>query len=67
MGLFNAENHVPKMQRQYQAAYKQHVRIWNIAPRSRVMLVPYSIVLGGTFAVGLYGMGRKVLGYNTFI
>ena len=62
------------------------------SPRSRYMLVPYSIVLagtvGGTFSLldlpsftfafspiltrllmtaGLYGMGRKVLGYSSFV
>ncbi|CAK7217943.1 hypothetical protein SBRCBS47491_003336 [Sporothrix bragantina] len=67
MGLFNAANKVPQFQRQYQAAYKQHIRVWSIGSRSRAMLIPYSILLGTTFAAGLYGMGRKVLGYSSFI
>ncbi|CAK7264088.1 hypothetical protein SEPCBS57363_000893 [Sporothrix epigloea] len=66
MGLFNNANKVPQLQRQYQAAYKQHVRIWTIGSRSRYLLVPYAIVFGTTLAAGLYGMGRKVLGYNSF-
>ncbi|KAL1900275.1 hypothetical protein Sste5346_002586 [Sporothrix stenoceras] len=67
MGIFNAPNKVPQHQRAYQAAYRQHIRIWNISPRSRVMLVPYTILLTGTLGAGLYGMGRKVLGYGSFI
>ncbi|CAK7563719.1 MAG: hypothetical protein SEPTF4163_001595 [Sporothrix epigloea] len=60
------DSDVPQLQRQYQAAYKQHVRIWTIGSRSRYLLVPYAIVFGTTLAAGLYGMGRKVLGYNSF-
>ncbi|KIH88677.1 hypothetical protein SPBR_09007 [Sporothrix brasiliensis 5110] len=65
--IFDGPNKVPQHQREYQAAYRQHVRIWNISPRSRIMIVPYTIVLAGTVGAGLYGMGRKVLGYTSYV
>lgn len=34
--IFNAANKVPQHQREYQAAYRQHVRIWNIVSRPLV-------------------------------
>ncbi|KAM5366510.1 hypothetical protein ACJZ2D_010478 [Fusarium nematophilum] len=66
MGMVNAKNPVPQHQRFYQAAYKNHVRLWTIGPRSRVLLTPYLVLLWGTFGVTLYGAGRKVLGYNSY-
>ncbi|KAI1468676.1 uncharacterized protein F4812DRAFT_458205 [Daldinia caldariorum] len=65
-GLVNAPNKVPEQQRFYQRAYKQHVRLWRISPRSPYLLVPYNILLWGTGAATMYMMGRKILGYNTW-
>lgn len=66
MAFVNAPNKVPEHQRVYQAAYKAHTRIWRIAPRSTAMYTPFTIVMWGTCGACLYGMGRKVLGYNSF-
>ncbi|KAH6889997.1 hypothetical protein B0T10DRAFT_606434 [Thelonectria olida] len=66
MALINAKNTVPENQRFYQAAYRAHTRVWRINPRSRLLLTPYVILLWGTFSAGLYGAGRKVLGYKTY-
>ncbi|KAK1760935.1 hypothetical protein QBC47DRAFT_368645 [Echria macrotheca] len=66
MGLVNAPNKVPEHQRVYQAAYRAHTRIWKISPRSNVLMTPYLILMWGTFGASMYGMGRKVLGYNSF-
>ncbi|KAK3366017.1 hypothetical protein B0T24DRAFT_683070 [Lasiosphaeria ovina] len=62
----DAKNKVPELQRVYQAAYRNHTRIWRISPRSRMMLIPFNIVLYGSLAANMYAMGRKVLGYNTW-
>ncbi|KAK4226249.1 hypothetical protein QBC38DRAFT_481062 [Podospora fimiseda] len=66
MGLVNAPNKVPQLQRQYQAAYKNHTRIWKINTRSPYLLTPYWILLWGTTAAGFYGMGRHICGYKTW-
>jgi hypothetical protein len=66
MGLVNAKNKVPEHQRVYQAAYRNHTRLWKISPRSNIMLTPYLVLMWGTFGACMYGMGRKVLGYNTW-
>ncbi|KAK0635679.1 hypothetical protein B0T17DRAFT_482277 [Bombardia bombarda] len=64
--LVNAKNNVPEKQRIYQAAYRNHTRIWKISPRSSMMLVPFNVLMWGTFGASMYAMGRKVLGYNTW-
>ncbi|XXH00418.1 hypothetical protein Hte_006762 [Hypoxylon texense] len=66
MGLVNAPNKVPQHQRFYQQAYNQHTRIWKINPRSNMLLMPYYVLLWGTFGASMYMMGRKILGYNTW-
>ncbi|KAK4162711.1 hypothetical protein QBC43DRAFT_320806 [Cladorrhinum sp. PSN259] len=66
MGLVNAPNKVPDMQRKYQAAYKAHTRIWRIGPRSNILLTPYYILLWGTTGASMYAMGRQVCGYKTW-
>ncbi|KAI0433380.1 hypothetical protein F5Y09DRAFT_299321 [Xylaria sp. FL1042] len=66
MSFINAPNKVPQHQRTYQQAYKQHTRLWQIGKRSNMLMVPYQILLWGTFGASLYMMGRKVLGYNTW-
>ncbi|KXH47019.1 hypothetical protein CSIM01_09348 [Colletotrichum simmondsii] len=84
MGIVDAKNKVPDLQKFYQAAYKDHTRVWKINPRSRWYMIPYVTLLwgslGGMFvtcselhwddyshpAASFYGMGRKVLGYNTY-
>jgi hypothetical protein len=66
MGLIDAPNKVPQHQRFYQQAYKAHTRLWQIGPRSRVLLTPYLILLWGTFGASLYAGSRKVLGYNSY-
>ncbi|KAI0834187.1 hypothetical protein F5Y06DRAFT_279631 [Hypoxylon sp. FL0890] len=66
MGLVNAPNKVPQHQRFYQQAYRQHTRLWKINPRSNYLLIPYQILLVGTFGASMYMMGRKILGYNTW-
>ncbi|KAI1436049.1 hypothetical protein GGR50DRAFT_693611 [Xylaria sp. CBS 124048] len=62
----DAPNKVPENQRYYQHAYKQHTRLWQIHPRSQMLLIPYQILLWGTFGASMYMMGRKILGYNTW-
>ncbi|KAI0515359.1 hypothetical protein F5B22DRAFT_646634 [Xylaria bambusicola] len=64
--MVNAPNKVPQYQRFYQQAYKQHTRLWQIHPRSNMLMVPYQVLLWGTLGASLYMMGRKVLGYNTW-
>lgn len=66
MGLVDAKNPVPQHQRFYQSAYKAHTRLWLINPRSRFLMTPYLIILWGSAAAGLYGAGRKILGYKTY-
>ncbi|RDA89917.1 hypothetical protein CP533_6212 [Ophiocordyceps camponoti-saundersi (nom. inval.)] len=66
MGMIDKKNTVPDHQRFYQRAYKQHVRLWLINPRSRYYMVPYLIMLWGGFGATLYAAGRKVCGYNTW-
>ncbi|KAL1878073.1 hypothetical protein VTK73DRAFT_8124 [Phialemonium thermophilum] len=66
MGIINAPNRVPEHQRFYQAAYRSHQRIWRINPRSKFLTTPVMIGIWGTTAFTLYGLGRKVLGYNSF-
>ncbi|RYO84584.1 hypothetical protein DL766_010550 [Monosporascus sp. MC13-8B] len=66
MGMVNAPNTVPQKQRFYQDQFRQHIRLWKISPRSNVMILPYQILLWGTFGSTMYMMGRKVLGYNTW-
>ncbi|KAI1193613.1 hypothetical protein F5X97DRAFT_32012 [Nemania serpens] len=66
MGFINAPNKVPQHQRFYQQAYKQHTRLWQINPRSNKLLIPYYVLVAGTFTASLYMMTRKVLGYNSF-
>ncbi|PSS02465.1 hypothetical protein BD289DRAFT_478841 [Coniella lustricola] len=65
-GFVNAPNKVPEHQRNYQAAYRNHTRIWRIHPRSTVLYVPFVVLMWGTTAATTYAMGRKVLGYNTW-
>ncbi|KAF3055992.1 hypothetical protein GL218_07266 [Daldinia childiae] len=64
--LVNAPNKVPQHQRFYQQAYNQHTRVWKINPRSNYLLVPYQVLLWGSFGASMYMMGRKILGYNTW-
>ncbi|TDZ21555.1 hypothetical protein Cob_v005660 [Colletotrichum orbiculare MAFF 240422] len=66
MGLVDAKNKVPELQKFYQAAYKDHQRLWKINPRSRIYMVPFNIALYGTLAATLYAGGRKVAGYNSY-
>ncbi|KAI3536549.1 hypothetical protein CPAR01_11720 [Colletotrichum paranaense] len=66
MGIVDAKNKVPDLQKFYQAAYKDHTRVWKINPRSRWYMIPYVTLLWGSLGVSFYGMGRKVLGYNTY-
>ncbi|OAA64590.1 hypothetical protein SPI_03237 [Niveomyces insectorum RCEF 264] len=66
MGFLDNPNKVPEFQRAYQAAYRQHTRIWKIHPRSKFLMTPYLFLLYGSIATTTYGMGRKVLGYNSF-
>ncbi|KAI1079278.1 hypothetical protein F5B20DRAFT_544261 [Whalleya microplaca] len=66
MGMVNAPNRVPQHQRFYQQAYKEHTRLWKIGPRSNYYMIPYNILLYGTFGATLYMMGRKVMGHNTW-
>ncbi|KAI1164354.1 hypothetical protein F5B18DRAFT_616085 [Nemania serpens] len=66
MGFYDAPNKVTQHQRFYQQAYKQHTRIWQINPRSNKIMIPYQILVWGTFASCLYMMGRKVAGHNTW-
>lgn len=66
MGMVNARNKVPEHQRFYQNAYANHQRLWRINPRSRAILIPYNILLWGTFGGSLYMGVRKVLGHNTW-
>ncbi|KZL83524.1 hypothetical protein CI238_02524 [Colletotrichum incanum] len=66
MGLVDAKNKVPELQKFYQTAYKEHTRLWKINPRSRLYMTPYVILLWGTLGASFYGAGRKVLGYNTY-
>ncbi|KAI0016716.1 hypothetical protein F4780DRAFT_782952 [Xylariomycetidae sp. FL0641] len=63
--LVNAPNKVPKYQKEYQQAYKQHTRLWRIHPRSPYLLVPYNIALWGCFGTTLWMLGRKAMGHNT--
>ncbi|KAH9909829.1 hypothetical protein F4778DRAFT_775744 [Xylariomycetidae sp. FL2044] len=64
--LVDAPNKVPHHQRYYQNAYKRHVRVWQIHPRSKYVVVPFQIMMWGTFGTTLYMGVRKALGYNTF-
>ncbi|KAI0117066.1 hypothetical protein F4814DRAFT_448069 [Daldinia grandis] len=64
--LVNAPNKVPQHQRFYQQAYKEHTRVWKINPRSNYFLVPYQVLIWGSFGASMYMMGRKILGYNTW-
>ncbi|KAI2643275.1 hypothetical protein GGS21DRAFT_495569 [Xylaria nigripes] len=66
MGLVDAPNKVSQHQRFYQQAYKQHTRIWQINPRSPMLLIPYQVLLWGTFGASIYMLGRKAFGYNTW-
>ncbi|KXJ92777.1 hypothetical protein Micbo1qcDRAFT_160593 [Microdochium bolleyi] len=66
MALVNAQNKVPEHQRFYQNQYKQHVRLWKIGPRANLMMVPFQILVWGSFSASMYMMGRKILGYNTW-
>ncbi|KAH6626853.1 hypothetical protein B0J18DRAFT_425839 [Chaetomium sp. MPI-SDFR-AT-0129] len=66
MGLVNRPNKVPQFQRQYQAAYRAHTRLWMINPRSKYLWYPYQLILWGGFAASMYGMGRKIYGKNTW-
>ncbi|KAF4785480.1 hypothetical protein HER10_EVM0006734 [Colletotrichum scovillei] len=66
MGIVDAKNKVPDLQKFYQAAYKDHTRVWKINPRSRWYMIPYVTLLWGSLGASFYGMGRKVLGYNTY-
>ncbi|EGS17455.1 uncharacterized protein CTHT_0067820 [Thermochaetoides thermophila DSM 1495] len=66
MAFINRENRVPELQRYYQAAYKNHVRLWQINPRSKYYLTPYYIILWGTTAATFYAMGRRIFGHNTW-
>ncbi|KAL5599005.1 hypothetical protein BROUX41_003677 [Berkeleyomyces rouxiae] len=66
MGFVNAKNRVPTLQKTYQAAFKNHTRLWQISPRSRLIVAPYTAVLFGTTAACMYGMSRKALGYNSW-
>ncbi|KAF6813427.1 hypothetical protein CMUS01_05540 [Colletotrichum musicola] len=67
MGLVDAKNKVPELQKFYQAAYKEHTRLWKINPRSRLYMVPYTIVLWGALGVSFWGGARKVAGFNSYI
>ncbi|CAN8095789.1 unnamed protein product [Discula destructiva] len=62
----NAPNKVPEYQRKYQTAYRAHTRIWRIHPRSSFLYLPFVTVMWATTAATMYGMGRKVLGHNTW-
>ncbi|GKT95086.1 hypothetical protein Ct61P_12936 [Colletotrichum tofieldiae] len=62
MGLVDAKNKVPELQKFYQTAYKEHTRLWKIPS----LHDPYVILLWGTIGASFYGAGRKVLGYNTY-
>jgi len=66
MALVNAKNKVPEFQRFYQTAFRDHIRIWNINPRSNVYVTAYSVLLWGTFAGTMWMAGRKVTGHNTW-
>ncbi|GAB1314899.1 hypothetical protein MFIFM68171_05109 [Madurella fahalii] len=66
MGFINAPNKVPQYQRYYQAAYRNHQRLWRIHPRSNMLLRPYLFLLWGTFGATMYAMCRRVCGYNTW-
>jgi len=66
MGLVDAANKVPEHQRFYQNQYKQHVRLWKIGPRANLMMVPFQVLVWGSFSASMYMMGRKIFGYNTW-
>ncbi|KAJ1329150.1 Cytochrome c oxidase subunit VII [Microdochium nivale] len=66
MALVNAANRVPEHQRNYQHQYKQHVRLWKMGPRANLMMIPYQILLWGSFGSSMYMMSRKIAGYNTW-
>ncbi|KAI0852568.1 hypothetical protein F5Y00DRAFT_227029 [Daldinia vernicosa] len=66
MGLINAPNKVPQHQKFYQQAYRNHVRLWWINPRSPYLLIPYQVLMWSTFGASMYMMGRKIAGYNTW-
>jgi hypothetical protein len=65
-GIVFARNNVPNLQRMYQRAYAQHVRIWNIHPRSRFYMRTYLTLFYSTMGATLYMCGRKAMGYNTW-
>ncbi|KAF4634267.1 hypothetical protein G7Y89_g3850 [Cudoniella acicularis] len=65
-GFINRENRVPHYQQLFQQGGKQHVRQWNQTPKSKYMLTPYYILLGGTFGGAMYMMVRMVLGHKTW-
>ncbi|KAL2757179.1 hypothetical protein ACRALDRAFT_2102827, partial [Sodiomyces alcalophilus JCM 7366] len=64
--LINARNKVPEHQRFYQAAYKNHQRLWKINPRSKYYMAPYLVLVWGGFAGTIYMAARKVTGHNTW-
>lgn len=66
MGMVDAKNKVPQMQRYYQQAYRNHTRLWEIHPRSQFLIIPYKILLWGSAGAALYMAGRKVAGHNTW-
>ncbi|KAI0124352.1 hypothetical protein BJ170DRAFT_80862 [Xylariales sp. AK1849] len=66
MGIVDAPNRVPQLQKAYQKAYNQHTRLWMIGGRSNILFLPYKVLLWGTFSASMYMMGRKILGHNTW-
>ncbi|KAH8671894.1 hypothetical protein BGZ60DRAFT_406123 [Tricladium varicosporioides] len=64
-GFVNRENRVPHYQKLFQEGGKQHIRQWNMA-RGRYMMLPYYMVLAGTFSGAMYMMVRQVLGHKTW-
>ncbi|KAH7309443.1 hypothetical protein B0I35DRAFT_439977 [Stachybotrys elegans] len=69
MGLVDAKNKVPEYQRFYQQAYKAHTRVWQINPRSRFLVTPFTFVMWATFG-GSYTLefrpGHHGLTYSSF-
>ncbi|KAI0471908.1 hypothetical protein GGR56DRAFT_656074 [Xylariaceae sp. FL0804] len=66
MGIYDNRNRVIEHQKYYQKAYKNHVRIWNIHPRSKYYMIPYYIGVAGSTLSTFWMLGRKVLGHNTW-
>jgi hypothetical protein len=65
-GILFARNNVPYYQRYYQKAFANHVRLWNVHPRSQWYMKPYLALFYTTMGATLYMCGRKALGYNTW-